>query len=149
MDSVTEQLWITDIDTLSTAETRRFDTIISTCQDMAPENVSDDAQYLHFPLADDERSVINWGGRHDYELFYEAASAIEHQLQQGRTVLVHCHSGQNRSVATSIAAFGRHYEYGVMDSYDFIATARHEADPNDTMLTWASWYIDGVTPEDV
>jgi protein-tyrosine phosphatase len=145
---VTDDLHVGQIEAVA-QEPDTFDTIISVCQDAYKDNVSDDTAYCHYPLADDEQSMFNWGGRFDYETFHNAAWETVTRLASGHTVLVHCHHGKNRSVAVVSAAFGYYYGYSALDAYDFVRSARPQADSNDTMRTWASWFINGVKPEDV
>jgi len=145
---VTDDLYVGQIEAVAQTEDQ-YDTIISVCQDARQDNVSDNTTYVHYPLADDERSQIDWGGRFDYETFHNAAWETVTRLETGNTVLVHCHHGRNRSVAVVAAAFGHYYEYSPLDAYDFVRSARPQADSNDTMRTWMTWFIEGVLPEDV
>lgn len=134
-------LWVGDIDALYQNPTDHFDLVVSVCQDTAGENVGCD--YVHYPLADDEHSVRNWGGTTDYRVFSAAVDTVSAAVESDEyeNVLVHCHSGQNRSVAVCAAViatrFGNGYEFGKM----VVEDARPIANPNETMESHARRYI--------
>lgn len=105
------RLWITDIDTLRTRETPlNFDVIVSVCQDTCWDNVSDDVRTKHYSLAGSKHAVEQWGGSADYHDFAHAASYVLGSLEGGHETLVHCHAGQNRSCAVSIAALAVYHD---------------------------------------
>lgn len=111
MNQIVTQLWITDIGGVAENDTSQFDRVVSVCQDARQENVG--CRYDHHALADDRTSEENWGGSARYSAFAEAAETVLTALRDGETVLVHCHSGQNRSVAVSAAAMAVHDDTGV------------------------------------
>lgn len=98
MDHVTDSLYISDIDTVQTKPTHRFDTIITICQDTVRENIGD-CEYYHFPLSDGPPIEDSYNpGVFEYELFENAVNTIiEHAEARDKTI-VHCHAGQSRSV---------------------------------------------------
>jgi protein-tyrosine phosphatase len=139
MDQITDRLWISDIDTVAESSTQRFDLVVSTCQDVVRENVG--CQYMHFPLADDAQSACNWGGTTDYTTFESAAWAVIWALHGGATVLVHCHSGRNRSVSVSIAALALRNGWTYGEAFERVLEARPIASPDALMEQHARRFV--------
>lgn len=140
-------LYISDIDTVAEESLPDgTDTVISTCQDTVRDNVPSEISYRHHTLADDMQSVERWGGSCDYPTFARAATDIKSALQRGETVVVHCHKGRNRSVATSAAAIG--VVEGDAPSEIIVRIQQHReiADPNDLMRSHAETYCRALTP---
>lgn len=140
MDKITQNLWITDIETLSTESTDRFDVVVSVCQDTVGENVG--CQYEHVTLADDHESAEKWGGSCSYGTFREAVDVTLHHLRLGKTVLVHCHKGRNRSasVCTATLACARNCPYEI--AFEVVKDARVIASPNEIMRKHGVRYVD-------
>jgi predicted protein tyrosine phosphatase len=132
VNEVTDQLWVTDIDGVALCDTSRFDRVVSVCQDERAENVG--CRYDHHALADDAESERNWGGSATYSAFANAVRTVVDALVASETVLVHCHSGKNRSVAISATALAV-ADDGSPDTFDDcvweIKDARPIANPNE------------------
>lgn len=140
------RLYVSDIDSVTAQELPRgTDRAISTCQDTVTENIADDVSYEHYPLADDEHSEAKWGGSCDYDVFDEAAASIYASLRVGETIVVHCHKGRNRSVATSAAALAALEETTFRDAVERIQEHRKIADPNSLMQSHARSFIEENT----
>lgn len=136
---VRDDLAITGIRGTAENDTSDFDVVVSVCQDRRCDNIG--THYQHFPLADDKQSEWEWGGSCRYEVFERAANYVSSSLRSGESVLVHCHSGQNRSAAVIIAALGvveglDYYEAGE-ELYD----ARPIINVNQLMASHAKRYI--------
>lgn len=140
MDQITDQLWISDIASVAESETGHFDVVISTCQDTVDENVG--CRYSHVPLADDIESVKQWGGYCSYRTFRRAVDKILSSLYNSDTVLVHCHRGRNRSVATSAAALAVYRGTTFVQELHSIQFHRPVADPNHIMRGYGKFYVE-------
>lgn len=140
MQQITEQLWISDIQSTRERSTNRFDRVITVCQDSVEDNIG--CSYEHYPLADDEVSEKNWGGSADYELFRSAAENAVRALERGEVILIHCHAGQNRSAATCAAALAVYEASGYHDAFGKIGAARPIVNPNQLMKNYAKRFIE-------
>jgi protein-tyrosine phosphatase len=148
VNQIVTQLWITDIERVAAADTSRFDRVVSVCQDARPENVG--CRYDHHALADDRTSEENWGGSSRYSAFAEAADTVLTALRDGETVLVHCHSGKNRSVAVSGAAMAVYDDTSFetfSDAVWQIKQSRPIANPNQVMSNHGKRFVDDSTSE--
>lgn len=134
-------LHVGDIDALHENSTAKFDLVVSVCQDTAGDNVGCD--YVHYPLADDEQSQDRWGGTTDYRVFSAACETtrMAREADEYENVLVHCHSGQNRSVAVCAAVIGAMRDCTYDMALAMISDARPIANPNDLMESHAKRYI--------
>jgi protein-tyrosine phosphatase len=139
MDQITDQLWISDIQSVAESETGHFDVVISTCQDTVEANIG--CRYSHISLADDIESEDEWGGDCSYRTFRRAADQILSSLYNGDVVLVHCHRGRNRSVATSAAALAVFYGTTFSTELTHIQYHRPVADPNHIMRGYGKFYV--------
>ena len=75
------------------------DRVITVCQDHTIENVS--CAYEWYKMKD---GGSGYGGDDSYELFEQAAHSMLSAIQNGETILIHCHVGRSRSVSVAIAA---------------------------------------------
>ena len=137
MDSVHRRLWVTDIDTAQSHDTSKFDTVVSVCQDTCEDNISDETNYYHYPLADDCESKENWGGVFEYDTFSDAVYEVVQALMEGQTVLVHCHKGRNRSVSVCIGVYAIWRDVQYCRAKTIVFESRPEADPNTELLAFA------------
>jgi hypothetical protein len=141
MDQITSNLWISDIESVQWQSTKRFDRIISVCQDTARDNVSDECTYEHYCLADDEQSVERWGGSCSYTTFSNATMNIMWSLLFEYTTCVHCHHGKNRSVSTAAAALSVLYDVPLDSVFQWIQVCRPIADPDRLMREHAREFV--------
>lgn len=143
IDNIDHGLHITSIRSVQVRETGRFDRVISVCQDIVRQNVSDETPYEHFMLADDEESRDNWGGSHGYPLFARAAESVVEALEAAavENVLVHCHRGRNRSAAVCAAALAVYEDSTYVDAYNRVQAARPMVNPNETMREHAERFV--------
>jgi protein-tyrosine phosphatase len=138
MDKVHNQLYISDI--VSVREQSipgEVDAVINVCQDDTSDNVG--VAYCHFPLSDGETDM--YGGDSSYEGFETAADEILERLESGETLLVHCHMGHSRSVATSIAAVAVYEDSNWYDVYDVFKSERPGIHPNMQLQDYARQFI--------
>lgn len=129
MNEIIDQLWITDISGAREQDTSRFDRVITVCQDEVSDNIG--CEYEHFNMADGPHNT-GYGGEFSYSLFTDAADAVNEALVNGETVMVHCHVGQNRSVAVSAAALTRFEDLSHTEALDLIQEHRPIANPTET-----------------
>lgn len=141
MDQITDNLWIGDIEDVRSGDTSRFDVIVSVCQDHARDNVSDETPYFHFKLADSPETAGKYGGECNYDIFSGAADCVRYQLEKERTVLVHCHVGQNRSAAICAAALGVYGSMTYDEALAYVEAASRLVDPEQQMEFYARTYI--------
>lgn len=115
-----------------------FDRVITVCQDSVEDNVSDDMEYSYYCMSDGQAS---YGGDSSYELFREAADELHDALESGEKVLIHCHAGQSRSVAVSMAALALLLDIQRTEAYDIINTYRPQANPNMDLVDHVKMYL--------
>lgn len=136
---IIDNLWISDIQDAREQSTEQFDLVVTVCQDSVEENVG--CSYIHYPLADDEIAVKNWGGECSYDLFEAAALNVLTALRADQRVLVHCHAGQNRSAAVCAAALAVYEDSGYDEAFGKVGAARPIVNPNRTMKQFARLFI--------
>jgi protein-tyrosine phosphatase len=143
IDHIDHGLHITSIRSVQSEETTRFDRVISVCQDIVSQNVSDDTPYEHFMLADDESSRDNWGGSHGYPMFARAAESVLDALErpEDENVLVHCHVGKNRSAAVCAAALSVYDHIPYYKAYGRVVEARPMVNPSTLMREHAERFV--------
>jgi protein-tyrosine phosphatase len=145
-DYIYKGLWVGPIEEVSESD-RQYDTIVSVCQDVCRENVSDDVPYHHIPLADDAESEANWGGSCNYITFWRAVETLRDvhtpkMGQAGPDTLLHCHHGKNRSVAVAAAYIACDTSILTVDgAITLIEDHRPVADPNNVMRNHAYQYV--------
>jgi len=144
MDEITSQLWVTDISGVREQDTSRFDRVITVCQDEVSDNVG--CEYEHFDMADGPHNT-GYGGEFSYDLFANAADAVHEALEDGETVLVHCHVGQNRSISVSAAALARFSELSHLEALARIEDERPIANPTERFREHLQQYASEHCPE--
>jgi protein-tyrosine phosphatase len=144
IDHIDHGLHITSIRSVQSEETTRFDRVISVCQDIVSQNVSDDTPYEHFMLADDESSRDNWGGSHHYPMFARAAESVVEALErpEDENVLVHCHVGKNRSAAVCAAALAVYEDSTYAEAYTKVEDARPMVNSTEQMHEHGRRFVD-------
>jgi protein-tyrosine phosphatase len=139
MNQITDTLTIAAIDDVSEQPTSDYDLVVSVCQDTVDDNVG--CEYDHYALADDEVSAANWGGTTDYSEFEKAADTVAEAMQHSN-VLVHCHSGQNRSAAVCAAAITDTQDVSAAEAIEMVREARAIMNTSDVMRTHIYRYAD-------
>lgn len=143
MNEVCHQLTIASIDELESHPTNQYDTIISVCQDRSVDNVSDDIEYRHFPVADGCDSEYNWGGEYSFELFDDAVRSLTRSLFNDERVLIHCHKGRNRSVSIAMAAYAIWRDTTFSDAYRKVMNGQDKEAPDHEMRAFARHSVAG------
>lgn len=138
MDKVTGKLWIGDIVDARNLSTADMDRVVTVCQDSVESNVG--CRYNHFPLADGEPEGRS-RGRFSYALFREAVDTVRMALQNGETVLVHCHVGQSRSVAVAAAALSVENDARFPDAVWKVKQVRPMANPSHGLKRFGKRYV--------
>lgn len=138
MNKIINNLWISDLHTVINKPTDSFDHIIGVCQSSAKDDV--DCDYTHFNMSDGPA----YRGRSDYELFEESATLALNQVQQGNNVLIHCHMGQSRSAAVTIAVIGAHKNIPYNDAYNLVSDKR-DIHPMNNLQEHAKRFIEEHT----
>jgi protein-tyrosine phosphatase len=130
MNRITDQLWISDIDTveyLSVPE--EVDIVVSTCQDEVRDAVH--CSYEHFRMADGTQD--DYGGDASYEYFERTVDFVREQLQTGRNTLVHCHLGVSRSPAVCAAAIAAERGLSFDEALEIVEDVRSKVNPNEDL----------------
>lgn len=139
-------LFIGDIDDARTQSTSHLDRVITVCQDSVADNISDSIVYGYYNMSDGPDN--EYGGRHDYELFKEAAEELYRSLKRRESVLIHCHAGQSRSVSVSVAAIGQLLDISRSEAFDIVSRYRPQANPDYLLMGHAQQYIEEHTDID-
>lgn len=139
MNKITENLWISDIESTQTQDTSRFDCIISVCQDSVQDNVS--CINPQFNLSDGQNSSGE-RGMFTYELFEEACSEVLQRMKNGEIVLVHCHAGVSRSSSVCIAVLGVLNNTNWTYARSIVEDARPIINPNPDLIPFIKRYIE-------
>jgi len=130
MNRITDQLWISDIDTVDYVSVpEEVDIVISTCQDEVSDAVH--CSYEQFRMADGRQD--DYGGDASYQYFEQTVDYVREQLQAGRNTLVHCHLGISRSPAVCAAALAAERGLSFDDALESIEDVRSKVDPNDDL----------------
>jgi predicted protein tyrosine phosphatase len=82
-----------------------------------------------------------YDGDYSYEMFEDAAETVLDYLRDGDTLLVHCHAGQSRSPAVSIAALGVFEGESYYDTYDSVKESRSQIHPDGLLERHAKRFI--------
>lgn len=137
MDEITDQIWISDIQGVRQGNTQRFDSVIGVCQDDCGANVG--GEYYHFNMADGVQEG-HVPGNNSYVLFEEAVERLVERVQDGDTVLVHCHAGRSRSASVIISALAYLEGWTYDESRNYVS-ARRNIRPDETLVSHTKRYI--------
>lgn len=137
MTQITDNLWISDIQSVREESTSQFETVVSVCQDRVSDNVGCD--YRHENLADGIYDT--YGGDCTIETFSDGVEHVVVSLEQNRTTLVHCHAGISRSVSVSIAALATTTDIDPMEALEQIREHRPQANPNEILQKRIAEYL--------
>lgn len=143
IDEVYENVYISDIDTARTYGMNSFDSVVTVCQDSIGDHIPTGVSYHFFNMSDGPKN--SYGGRSDYELFQRAAETVLVEIEAGKSVLIHCHMGQSRSVATTIAALGVHTESNYHEVYSNVKSQRPQINPDMLLKEHAIQFIEERT----
>lgn len=137
MNQIDDQLWITDIDGVRTNSTSRFDRVITVCQDEVIDNVG--CSYEWYNMSDGPEN--SYGGDSSYSLFQQASQSLLRALQNGETVLIHCHMGQSRSVSVAIAAFAVWQEMDYEEARAYVMDRNGRTHPDGNLVRYTKRFI--------
>jgi len=119
---VCDRLWVGSSPTLKMLDDSGADAVVCTIKKGTSEEVVNRVQYYScYPIPD--------GKRFDEELFRRAVSDAEFFMREGRTVLVHCRAGRNRS-ATVCAIILIRQGWDPLEAIKFIRFIRPRAIAN-------------------
>lgn len=134
MYEVDNDLWVSDLSTVQTHSTQRFDRVISVCQDSAEDNVS--CAYNHYQLSDGPPDPTSKNpGEFSYNLFEEAVDTAIAAILSGETVLIHCHAGQSRSPAVASTVYSAINDVHISDAVAHVTYQLNVPMPNKYMDT--------------
>lgn len=139
LDRVHQQLTISNISAARTEPMYDYDAVITVCQDSIEDHIPEEVEYHFFEMADGPD--CRYGGRHDYQYFEYAARTILRHLEEGDTLLVHCHRGRSRSVSTSIAALSVYEETSYEDMQWTVKSRRPHINPDSLLADHAKKFI--------
>ena len=137
MDKEHEQLYISNIKDAININKEEFNRIITVCQDSIEDNVPEDI-YSYYKMSDGDDS---YGGDCSYNLFRLASDELVQSLEDGDTILIHCHMGQSRSVTVSIAALSVYEDIDYHESRGMVKDNASPIYPNDLLIEHCKRYI--------
>lgn len=139
MDKVYENLWIGDISDAQekSMKSRGINTVITVCQDSVEDNIG--CNYFEYNMSDGPDN--KYGGDHGYEIYKRAADNLYNRLEQGDSVLIHCHRGRSRSVSVAVGVIGRMKSISADSALTLVESNRPEADPDQLLIEHAKKYI--------
>lgn len=139
MDRVYNNIFVSDISSVHEKSLSDYDinSVITVCQESTEDNVG--CEYKHFNMSDGPDN--KYGGRHDYEIFKESADYLYNKVASDKTVLIHCHKGQSRSVSVTVAVIGVLEGMNAQDSLSHIKSSRPQAEPDELLMEHAQKYI--------
>lgn len=114
-----------------------YDSIISICQHFElPQDLRRTSNYCAFPMDDAPLSTPDAAKRAAH-VIRKASRAVIRELRQGKTVLLHCAAGQNRSAAVAVTVLKHYYpEMGVTELIERIK--KDKADAGYNVGQWAT-----------
>lgn len=136
---------IKSIDRARSEPMDEYDSVITVCQDSIEDHIPENVDYHFFNMADGPDSGDGYGGRYDYTIFEESAETLLDKLKNGESVMIHCHMGQSRSVAVSIAALAVHTNESYHEVYTIIEDDRPQIHPNELLKEHAIRFIEDRT----
>tara|TARA_R110002153_G_scaffold132597_2_gene281652 strand:- start:19578 stop:19988 length:411 start_codon:yes stop_codon:yes gene_type:complete len=117
------RLWISSMPTLAMLEESGADAVICCVKKGSDQEVQDALSgYVQYSIPD--------GVRFDTELFTIALGALIHWYEQGRTIIVHCHAGRNRSCTLAALFLIHKCGWDGGDAVDYIRKLRPRAIAN-------------------
>ena len=139
MNKIRSGLWVGDIWDAREGDTSRFDRVITICQDSVESNVG--CEYEHYPLSDGEPPSDAYNpGEFSSELFEQAVSDIISSLEEGKTVFVHCHAGQSRSIMACTAAIATIDSCSFDKAYEEVKQSR-STNPSQDLIELSKSYV--------
>lgn len=141
------ELHITNITEAAQMDKSNFDRVITVCQESIEDNVSDQMEYSFYCMSDGDPIVEGkYGGSCEYQLFKEAAQELYQALTDNETVLIHCHSGESRSVSVAVAALGQLLSLHRSEAMDLVHHYRPTSQyPDMLLMEHATEYIKNHT----
>jgi hypothetical protein len=136
-------LYISDMKAACESDKSAFDRVITVCQESIEDNIPENVEYKYFCMSDGPHN--GYGGSHSYEMFERAANVLFKALNDGKTVLIHCHMGQSRSVSVATAALGHLLEQPRRETFQQIKNCRTQAKPDQLLMGHADTYIENKT----
>lgn len=136
---IIDQLYLSDISVARETSKDKFDVIVTVCQDSIEDNVG--CRYRQFNMSDGDRRTKSYGGSSDYSVFEDACDFVLSQLRNNNTILIHCHMGQSRSVAVTIACVAVYNNITFHEAKSLVREKRQTIRPHKTLLDHAKKYI--------
>lgn len=85
-------------------------------------NCNDEIKYYYYPYHDRPQTMIN-------EVFDEIADLIHKNIEQKKTVFIHCYAGKSRSASFILAYLMKYKNYDLDTAYNYVNDLR-EIYPN-------------------
>lgn len=140
MDEVYEDLWIGDIQDAREEALGEFgiNKVITVCQDAVGSNIG--CEYTHHNMSDGPDN--KYGGDHSFNIYQEATNELFRAIQAGKTVLIHCHKGQSRSVSVAMGTITRLNSVSASEALNTIKQNRPQANPDKLLVEHAERYAE-------
>jgi len=140
MDEIYEDLWIGNIEDARQEALGEFgvNKVITVCQDSVEPNVG--CVYTHYNMSDGPDN--KYGGDYSFDIYREATDELFRAIQEGETVLIHCHRGQSRSVSVAMGAITRLNSVSASEALNTIEQNRPQANPDELLVEHAEEYAE-------
>lgn len=124
MNEIREDLYITSIDGVKEALPEKINcTYCVSQQRISKEKANQlDSEYRFHPFK--SGAIGRNGHEGSYERFCNVVESIINKIQDGETVLVHCHAGESRSAAIVIACVGHLSDIGYEEAKSRVSQER-------------------------
>ncbi len=141
------ELHITNITEACQTPKDDLDRVITTCQESIEDNVPDEITYSFHCMSDGPHN--GYGGYHSYYMFEQAADELHDALDDGESVLIHCHHGTSRSVSVATASLGRLLNMSRSETIDRVHHYRPRPSyPDRLLMEHANRYINENSSDD-
>jgi atypical dual specificity phosphatase len=140
MDEVYESLWIGDIQDAREEALGEFgiSKVITVCQDTVESNIG--CEYTHYNMSDGPDN--KYGGDYSFNIYQQASDELFRAINSNKTVLIHCHKGQSRSVSVAMGVICRLENISAVEALNLIKENRPEANPDELLVERAERYAE-------
>lgn len=140
MNQITDHIFVGDISDVHQKNLSQYgiNHVITVCQDRTEDNVG--CEYSFYNMSDGPDN--KYGGNYDLDIYSRAANDLYNSVMEDKTVFIHCHKGQSRSVSVIIGVIGRINKLDLEDAIKFVVDRHPEADPDDVLIRNARKYIE-------
>jgi len=137
-------LYVAGIQEAAERPTDDLDQVITVFQDCIKDTVPDAVTYSWYKMSDGPHNP--YGGDCSYETFAAAANELWSALAADKSVLIHCHEGESRSVSVAAAALARLLNLRREQAVELVRRYRvTDHYPDQRLIEHADEYIDATS----